>query len=383
MLIDLGVSNEFFLKNFQEKQFYLQRGALTKKSFTLSDVDNVLNIVEPEAPYVNLHNGAFIPEQEYVCTYNKVGKPKKTIIKPKFYSLIKDGATLILNRMQNNSTYIDSLCKEVSGIVNQEAMGNGYLAFNPQTTFGKHWDCHDVFAVQLIGRKRWQIYPPTFELPLPGQTSKAFKNECPDEPVLDTVLEEGDLLYIPRGWWHNATAIGEPTFHVAIGVHTTHINTYIEWVCNKYLNQHLECRKRIDFTGNDYERLEDAFEKVRQEILSEKNFSAFKRMIVSESRLSTNFDISKNVFKDNNELSNSSMLKLSSNYSMALDKTGGVVNGIRVPNNSIENSAIKLISSQSGLSLKELSERLNVPVNAMAKVVDSLIYHDVLYIANA
>lgn len=382
MPIDLGVSNEFFLDNIQEKNFYLKRGALIKNSFTLADVDNILDTIEPEAPGVNLHDGAFIPEQEYVYTHNKVGRAKKIIIKPKFYNLISGGATLILNRMQNNSTYIDNLCKEVSGIVNQETIGNGYLSFNPKTAFGNHWDCHDVFAVQLIGRKRWQIYPPTFELPLPGQTSKAFKSECPVEPVLDTVLEEGDLLYIPRGWWHNATAIGEPTFHVAVGVHTTHMNTYVEWVCNKFLSQHLECRQRINFVGNDYQHLEEAFEKVKQEILSEENFSTFKRMIVSESRLATKFDISKNVFKCNKKLSAGAKFKLSSNYSGALNETG-VVNGIRVPSNSIEDSAIKLISSQNGLSLDELSERLFVPADAMEKVINSLIYHDVLYIANA
>lgn len=382
MLIDLGISNEFFLNNIQEKNFYLRRGALNASVFTLADIDNILSTVEPEAPYVNLHNGAFIPEQEYVFTYNEVGKPKKTIIKPKFYNLMRGGATLILNRVQKSSPYIDALCKEVSDVVNQETLGNGYLAFNPQAAFGNHWDCHDVFAIQLVGRKRWKIYPPTFELPVPGQTSKEFKNECSDEPVLDTVLEAGDLLYIPRGWWHSAVALGEPTFHVAVGVHTTHISTYVEWVCNKFLSRHLECRKRIGFTESDYDDLEEAFKKVGQEILNEENFSAFKQTVVSSNRLGTKFDISKNVFGVNADLFGCTELKLSSSYSL-VSEAGGVINGIKIPDKSIEWLAIKLISSQNCLSIDELSSRLRVPFDSMAKIVSSLIFHDVLYIASA
>ncbi|TFB32429.1 JmjC domain-containing protein [Pseudomonas sp. F01002] len=382
MLIDLGVSSEYFLNNIQEKNFHLRRGAVKAEAFTLADIDNILGTIEPEAPSVNLHNGAFIPESEYVFTYNEVGKPRKTIIKPKFYKLMQDGATLILNRMQKSSLYIDSLCKEISGVVNQETLGNGYLAFNPQAAFGNHWDCHDVFAIQLVGRKRWKIYPPTFELPMPGQTSKEFKSECSEIPILDTVLEAGDLLYVPRGWWHSAVAIGEPTFHVAIGVHTTHISTYVEWVCNKFLEKHIECRKRIGFSDADFHDLELAFDKVRQEIMSEENFSTFKQTIISSNRTSTRFDVGANVFGRGDGLCTSTRLNLSSNYAAVSDESC-VVNGVKVPINSLEWKVIKLLSSQNGLSIDELSAQLRIPSDPMKKIVSSLMFHDVLYRASA
>lgn len=382
MLIDLGVSNEYFLDNIQEKNFYLRRGAVKTGAFTLADIDNILGTIEPEAPGVNLHNGAFIPESQYVFTYNEVGKPRKTIIKPKFYKLMQEGATLILNRVHKSSNYIDSLCKEVSSVVNQETLGNGYLAFNPQAAFGNHWDCHDVFAIQLVGRKRWRIYPPTFELPMPGQTSKEFKSECSEIPVLDTVLEAGDLLYVPRGWWHSAIALGEPTFHVAVGVHTTHISTYVEWVCNKFLEKHLECRKRIGFSENDVNDLELAFEKVRQEVMNEENLDLFKQTIISSSRTNTKFDINTNVFGQGDNLSASSKLNLSSHYAAVSDESC-VVNGIKIPINSIEWKVIKLLSAQNGLSIDELSVQLRVPLAPLTKIVSSLIFHDVLYIASA
>jgi hypothetical protein len=36
--------------------------------------------------------------------------------------------------------------------------------------------------------------------------------------VWEGLLNQGDLLYIPRGWWHVATPLDEPTLHLTVGV---------------------------------------------------------------------------------------------------------------------------------------------------------------------
>ena len=40
------------------------------------------------------------------------------------------------------------------------------------------------------------------------------------EPVIDAVLRPGDALYLPRGYLHSATALGEISAHLTIGVHS-------------------------------------------------------------------------------------------------------------------------------------------------------------------
>ena len=42
------------------------------------------------------------------------------------------------------------------------------------------------------------------------------------EPYLDVTLEPGDVLYVPRGWLHSATALGGVSVHLTIGVHVWH-----------------------------------------------------------------------------------------------------------------------------------------------------------------
>jgi hypothetical protein len=40
-----------------------------------------------------------------------------------------------------------------------------------------------------------------------------------DAPAIDTVLEPGDAMYLPRGWLHAATALGEVSAHLTVGIH--------------------------------------------------------------------------------------------------------------------------------------------------------------------
>ena len=39
------------------------------------------------------------------------------------------------------------------------------------------------------------------------------------DPVIDAVLEPGDALYLPRGWLHAATAQGQVSIHLTLGIH--------------------------------------------------------------------------------------------------------------------------------------------------------------------
>jgi bifunctional lysine-specific demethylase and histidyl-hydroxylase NO66 len=40
-----------------------------------------------------------------------------------------------------------------------------------------------------------------------------------EPPLIDTVLEPGDALYLPRGTVHSAVALGDTSIHLTVGVH--------------------------------------------------------------------------------------------------------------------------------------------------------------------
>jgi bifunctional lysine-specific demethylase and histidyl-hydroxylase NO66 len=80
-----------------------------------------------------------------------------------------------------------------------------------------------VFVLQVAGSKRWTIHTPVIDDPLPDQTwdqrKSAVAARATETPLIDTVLQPGDALYLPRGFLHSAVAQGEVSIHLTVGVH--------------------------------------------------------------------------------------------------------------------------------------------------------------------
>jgi len=87
---------------------------------------------------------------------------------------------------------------------------NAYLTPpNGAQGFAPHYDDIEAFILQLEGEKHWKVYPPfpgTHNV-LPRTSSQDFtmKEMKNHKPVLDITLKEGDVLYMPRGWIHQAS----------------------------------------------------------------------------------------------------------------------------------------------------------------------------------
>jgi bifunctional lysine-specific demethylase and histidyl-hydroxylase NO66 len=94
---------------------------------------------------------------------------------------------------------------------------NAYLTPPGQSQgFAPHYDDIDAFILQLEGYKRWKVYAPLDPVnKLPRISSHDF---TPTDllhvtPVLDVVLGPGDVLYMPRGWIHEATTLPSREVH--------------------------------------------------------------------------------------------------------------------------------------------------------------------------
>lgn len=73
--------------------------------------------------------------------------------------------------------------------------------------FAPHYDDIEAFILQLEGCKHWKVYAPLNKRETLARTSSPDYTEEDlkgVEPVLDVVLKPGDVLYMPRGWIHQA-----------------------------------------------------------------------------------------------------------------------------------------------------------------------------------
>ncbi|KMQ85480.1 lysine-specific demethylase no66-like protein, partial [Lasius niger] len=127
-------------------------------------------------------------------------------------------------RMLNPQTFIPQL--HALNATLQEFFGcfvgaNLYLTPPNSQGFAPHYDDIEAFILQIEGKKRWRLYmPPNENEYLPRCSSKNFDQSEIGEPILDTIVSAGDLLYLPRGTIHQGTTIDNThSLHVTLSVY--------------------------------------------------------------------------------------------------------------------------------------------------------------------
>jgi hypothetical protein len=129
------------------------------------------------------------------------------------------------------SAPVEELAKGLELFFRERVQVNLYAGWQTSRGFDLHWDDHDVFILQVAGRKRWSVYGQTRPYPLVNDIEKAEKPG--HDPLWEGTLEDGDLLYIPRGWWHVAVPLAEPTLHLTVGVHKRTGLDLLRWVSER------------------------------------------------------------------------------------------------------------------------------------------------------
>src|SRR5260370_25400476 len=85
-------------------------------------------------------------------------------------------------------------------------------------------------------------------------------------PLWEGMLEDGGMLYIPRGWWHVAVPLDEPTLHLTVGLHRPTGLDFVSWFANR-LRSSVDVRDDLPRFGTSDEkeayvaRVRDAWEK--------------------------------------------------------------------------------------------------------------------------
>ncbi|XP_057220092.1 LOW QUALITY PROTEIN: ribosomal oxygenase 1 [Malurus melanocephalus] len=98
------------------------------------------------------------------------------------------------------------------------AGANTYLTPPGTQGFAPHYDDIEAFVLQLEGKKHWRVYSPRMDAEvLPQFSSPNFTQAELGEPVLETVLEAGDLLYFPRGFIHQGDCLPDAhSLHITV-----------------------------------------------------------------------------------------------------------------------------------------------------------------------
>ncbi|MFN7709508.1 MAG: JmjC domain-containing protein [Holosporales bacterium] len=140
------------------------------------------------------------------------------------HSLMAEGATLVWNDVANLHSEIMAFATSLATSLRGRVQANLYASQEGQQGFQSHFDVHDVFAVHLVGEKTWRLYQGREDLPISHpryhQLDQAYFDAHKGEVLAEVTLKPGDLLYLPRGTYHDALATSGVSLHIAFGLTT-------------------------------------------------------------------------------------------------------------------------------------------------------------------
>ena len=144
---------------------------------------------------------------------------------------LRAGATLVLDSVEELCDPVGDLARGLEHDLRERTQVNLYAGCGVTHGFDVHWDDHDAFIIQLTGRKFWRLHGPTRPAPLHRDVEPP--GSPPAEPVDEFMLEAGDVLYVPRGHWHDVAAVGELSLHLTIGFNPATGVDLVTWLADK------------------------------------------------------------------------------------------------------------------------------------------------------
>jgi ribosomal protein L16 Arg81 hydroxylase len=170
-------------------------------------------------------DGRTLVEQEFCRP--AYGREGRTVLQPdpaRVRHFLREGATIVLDFAESLSPSIASVAAALQVWFGGPVTCNIYCSWRAHPGFGSHFDATDVIVMQIVGTKKWRIYEGRFAYPVeaPGYETTSFPQDYHEQhkgaELMAPALTPGDLLYLPRGQYHDALASSEASLHLTFGV---------------------------------------------------------------------------------------------------------------------------------------------------------------------
>jgi lysine-specific demethylase/histidyl-hydroxylase NO66 len=137
-------------------------------------------------------------------------------------TLLGLGASLVANHLHRVSPEVAATGRILERAFAARVAANVYCSFSGVQAFQTHYDLHDVFAIQAEGEKVWRIYESRADTPVqnlpPGEEVEKWLVATRGRLLFEAHMKPGDILYLPRGQYHDALTAAGASLHVTYGV---------------------------------------------------------------------------------------------------------------------------------------------------------------------
>ena len=139
---------------------------------------------------------------------------------------LETGHPLVWNRARGISARIDALSALLADAFGGHVWPNVYATGSAGTPFDMHFDAHEVIAIHCAGEKTWELSKVRVDRPIEavematsiGHALRARRDDAAAKIADSFTARAGDLIYIPRGQFHNARTREGRALHVTFGI---------------------------------------------------------------------------------------------------------------------------------------------------------------------
>ncbi|KAM6133787.1 LOW QUALITY PROTEIN: ribosomal oxygenase 1 [Phoenicopterus ruber ruber] len=204
---------EFLRRHWERAPLLVRRGdpGYYAGLFSTADFDAALRGGQ-------VHFGTHLDVTSYAEGVRETHNPSGRALPAVVWDFYQNGCSLRLLSPQAFSPTVWHLLSILQEHFGSMAGANTYLTPPGTQGFAPHYDDIEAFVLQLEGKKHWRVYSPRTDAEVLPQFSSANLTQAElGEPVLETVLEAGDLLYFPRGFIHQGDCLPDAhSLHITV-----------------------------------------------------------------------------------------------------------------------------------------------------------------------
>jgi hypothetical protein len=188
-----------------------------RELISLADIDYLLADPRTRPPYLRVTQNArkldntLITRQDTVARQPVPDVPDPAAIMRHF----RNGATIVLDSLQDSIPAVGFMCREIASTLMGDVHAIAFITPPGSQGFAPHLDAKEAIIVQFAGIKKWRIYNRRYPVPLKNAIIPSAQT---GDPIMETELKAGDVLYVPWGYPHDATSGDEISAHLSLMV---------------------------------------------------------------------------------------------------------------------------------------------------------------------
>ncbi|MDH6125871.1 cupin domain-containing protein [Kitasatospora sp. GP82] len=243
------LDSESFLRERLGRKPFVVRGSAGRFGDLLGweDLNAILGSTRVDLGRMHLAGGAgtrsLLSCAEPVPQLAPRGTPLR-LAPDRLQAALAEGATLVVDGIEELHAPLRRLVAAVEKSLRCLVQANLYANLGgARQGFGTHWDDHDVLILQIEGAKHWEIHRPTMDFPV-GVISEPPLPE-PGTAHWSGELADGDVLYLPRGWWHRVSATDEVSAHLTVSARLPSAGDLLRRLMTRAAGEYAEIRQDL------------------------------------------------------------------------------------------------------------------------------------------